>query len=185
MNIVKNIESSSVVVQWDAVDDSLTTTYTVTWTSENDLSDIRAAALKEQTSYTITGLTLDTVYTITVTAANRCSCSGPEFLTCISLSADIPSCYSPTVTTSTITRSTMPTVSPTMATVSPTTTDIPTITPTFTRKFNQVTNNKRLCNNGLSYVQYVHVSVHNDVNMLYIIAFHESIFLILLCCSYT
>ena len=81
MNIIKNIESLSIVVQWDAVDDNLPTTYTIVWTDEGDLFEV--ATLTEQTSYTITGLTLDTVYTITVTAANRCG-QGPEFSTTIS-----------------------------------------------------------------------------------------------------
>ena len=63
------------------MDDFLPTIYTVTWTSESD--GIQVATLIEQTSYTITGLTLDTVYTITVTAANRCG-QGPEFRTSIS-----------------------------------------------------------------------------------------------------
>ena len=30
VNIMKNIESSSIVVQWDVVDDNLPTTYTIT-----------------------------------------------------------------------------------------------------------------------------------------------------------
>ena len=34
--LIKDNESSSVVVQWDDVDDSLTTTYIVTWASERD-----------------------------------------------------------------------------------------------------------------------------------------------------
>ena len=96
-NIIKNIESSSIVVQWDAVDDSLPTIYTVTWTDHRDLNGVDT--LDEQTSYTITGLTLDTVYTITVSAANRCD-SGPEFRTSVSLSTDITSTtttISPTV----------------------------------------------------------------------------------------
>ena len=80
--IIKNIENSSIVVQWDAVDDFLPTTYIVTWTGEGDV--IQVATVEEQTSYTITGLTLDTVYTISVTAANWCG-SGPEFRTRISL----------------------------------------------------------------------------------------------------
>ena len=80
---MKNIESSSVVVQWDAVDDSLTTIYTITWTSAG--GGLQVATLIEQTSYIITGLTLDTVYTITVTVANVCG-SGPEFRTSILIS---------------------------------------------------------------------------------------------------
>ena len=70
VNITKNNESLSIVVQWDAVDDSLPTTYTVTWADDRDFDDV--ATVEEDTSYTITGLTLDTVYTITVTAANKC-----------------------------------------------------------------------------------------------------------------
>ena len=57
VNVMKNIEKSSIVVQWDAVGDSLTTTYIIiTWTSEKDPIDLQVAALKQQTSYTITGL---------------------------------------------------------------------------------------------------------------------------------
>ena len=78
MNIIKNIENASIVVQWDAVD---LTTYTILWSNGRDLFEV--ATVVEQTSYTITGLTLDTVYTITVTAANRCG-SGPEFRTSVS-----------------------------------------------------------------------------------------------------
>ena len=85
MNVTKNITNSSIVVQWDVVDDFLPTSHTVTWTSERD--DTQVATLMEQTSYTITGLTLDTVYTITVSAANMCG-NGPEFSTSISFSSD-------------------------------------------------------------------------------------------------
>ena len=85
VNITKNIESSSIVVQWDKVDDSLTTTYIVTWTSERD-HITHSVNLIEQSSYTITGLTLDTVYTITVSASNRCG-RGPDYSTSVSLAA--------------------------------------------------------------------------------------------------
>ena len=60
---MKNIESSSTVLQWDDVDDSLVTTYVVTWTSERG-HIIQSKTLEEQSSYTIT----DT---------NRCG-TGPE-----------------------------------------------------------------------------------------------------------
>ena len=95
---MKDIESSSIVVQWDAVDDFLPTSYIVTWTDGRDLFQI--ATLIEQTSYTITGLTLDTVYTITFTVANKCG-QGPEVQTSISLSTDTTSTITsitPTVT---------------------------------------------------------------------------------------
>ena len=102
MNITKNIGSSSIVVQWDAVDDFLPITYIVTWTSQRD-HIVQVATLIEQTSYTITGLTLDTVYNITVEAANMCG-SGPDFRISITLSTDTIftiSSISPTVTAST------------------------------------------------------------------------------------
>ena len=89
MNITKSTESSSVVVHWDEVDDSLPTTYTVTWTSDGTDST-QSRTLEEQSSYTITGLTLDTVYTITVTATNKCG-TGPEYRTNVSLTTDATS----------------------------------------------------------------------------------------------
>ena len=92
VSTTKNVTNSSVVVQWDEVEDYLlTTTYTVTWTSERDPSNIQSATLTEQSSYTITGLTLDTVYTITVTAANECG-QGPEFVTSIIISTGMYIC---------------------------------------------------------------------------------------------
>ena len=83
--LIKDNENSSIVVQWDIVDDSLTTTYIVTWTSESD-HILHHTTRIEQSSYRITGLTLDTVYTITVTASNRCG-QGPEYRTSVLLPA--------------------------------------------------------------------------------------------------
>ena len=99
----ESIESSSVVVQWVAVDDSLITTYVIVWTRAG--GSLQTFTLLEQTSYTITGLILDTVYTITVTARNRCG-QGPEFRTSVSLSVitnSTTSNISPTVTAHAIT----------------------------------------------------------------------------------
>ena len=58
------------------MDPLLATNYTVTWTSETDRTPLTVNTM--ETSYTITGLTLDTVYTITVSAANMCG-RGPDF----------------------------------------------------------------------------------------------------------
>ena len=77
---MKDIKNPSIIVQWDAVDDSLPTTYIVTWISERDLNNLQFKTLEEESSYNITGLTLYTVYTITVTATNRCG-AGPEYST--------------------------------------------------------------------------------------------------------
>ena len=95
--ITKNIESSSLVIQWDKVDDSLPTNYTVTWTWTSNRTN---STVTEQSSYTITGLTLDTVYTITVTASNRCG-QGPEYRTSVLLIADSTSITSSITLTAT------------------------------------------------------------------------------------
>ena len=71
VNITENIMDLSVVVQWDAVDDLLPTNFVVTLIGDETYS-IQSPTLIEQSSYTITGLTIDTVYTITVTASNTC-----------------------------------------------------------------------------------------------------------------
>lgn len=69
----------SVIVQWDGVDDSLPVNYTVKWTSdERSSNSMQSHTLMNKTSYTIIGLTIDTVYTITVYAANK-GCTGPEY----------------------------------------------------------------------------------------------------------
>ena len=94
---MKNIENSSIVVhvQWDAVDDSLPR-YIVNWNNDGS-NQAEAASVAEQTSYIITGLNLDTVYTITVSAAATCA-QEPEFRTTISF---YTSTISPTFTANT------------------------------------------------------------------------------------
>ena len=88
MNIVKNLTNLSIVVQWNVVDGFLPMSYTINWNGGRDQA--QAAAVANQTSFTITGLTLDTVYTINVTAINVCG-SGPEFITNVTLSTGM--CY--------------------------------------------------------------------------------------------
>ena len=84
VNIIKSYENSSIVLQWDAVDDSLPTMFIVTWEKAGD--NDHAVTIREQTSYRITGLALDTVYTITVTAVNSICGRVPEFKTSVSIS---------------------------------------------------------------------------------------------------
>ena len=60
-------------------------THVVTWASEID-HITHHVTLIEQSSHTIAGLTLDTVYTITVTASNQCG-DGPEYKTSVSFKA--------------------------------------------------------------------------------------------------
>ena len=127
VNIIKSITNSSIVVQWDAVDDSLSTTYTIIWTDDRDLNEVDT--VDEQTSYTITGLTLDTVYTIYVTAANKCG-GGPEFRTSVFFSTNT------TFTTSTIVTTSM--TCSTTAVTHPTTTTTAMINTTTTNSMTTV-----------------------------------------------
>ena len=117
VNIAKNIESSSIVIQWDAVDDSLTTSYAINWFKAG--GRLQTATLIEQTSYTITGLTLNTVYMITINAANTCG-SAPEFRTSILLSAATTSATSSTSPTVTISTNSTDSMSISIATTSST-----------------------------------------------------------------
>jgi len=93
VNFIKDITSSSLVVQWNAVDDVIH--YVLTWSGGGFV-------VTRLTSYTITGLTVDTTYTITVSSANRCG-DGPVFTISILFFPDTTSTtiISPTVTTST------------------------------------------------------------------------------------
>ena len=113
MNIIKNITNSSVVVQWDTVDDVQDTNYTVTWTiaNESDVTQVNT----EQTSYTLTGLTLNTVYNINVTATNKCG-QGEEFRTSVLFSEVTSSGISPTIITVNSTLTVVPTTIPTSVT---------------------------------------------------------------------
>ena len=84
VDVIENAGDLSVVVQWATVDDSLPTDYTVTWT--NGSTPMQSITQLEQSSYTINGLTLDTVYNISVVAANECG-QGPVYMTNVSFSA--------------------------------------------------------------------------------------------------
>ena len=139
VNITKNTESLSIVVHWDEVDDSLTTTYIVTWTSERDLNNVQVKTVEEQSSYTITGLTLNTVYTITVYATNRCGTS-------VSLTTDaIFSSTSSTAITNSMTITSTASLSTSTATIKSSTITasnavINSITTTITETINLMTN---------------------------------------------
>ena len=114
---MKDIENSSIIVhaQWNAMDDFLPTSYAVNWNSGTDQAQAAAVHVDKQT-YTITGLTVDTVYTITVTATT-CG-QESKFSTTISL---YTSTSSPTFTANT---NPMPIIS----TVDPSVTSIATMT---------------------------------------------------------
>ena len=80
---MKIFERSVIVVRWDEV--ANVSNYTVTWTSDGTNST-PSHTLIQQSSFTLNGLTLDTVYNISVVASNS-HCTGPEFITSVSLPA--------------------------------------------------------------------------------------------------
>ena len=59
------------MVQWDAVMDLFTVNYTVRWYSNNGTATVNGL------SYTVTGLTANTSYSVTVVAINTCCGAGP------------------------------------------------------------------------------------------------------------
>ena len=82
-----NIESSSIVLQWDAVNELFTTILIIWYSSPRSFSKHITG---DETSFEITELTLDAVYTITARAKNSCG-SGKQFSTSITLSASTTS----------------------------------------------------------------------------------------------
>ena len=69
----KDIKNDSFVVQWDAVTDIFSVSYTVRWYGE----DIDSSNITNKLSYTVTGLTSNTSYNVTVFAINTCCGAGP------------------------------------------------------------------------------------------------------------
>ena len=69
-----DITSESFVVQWDAVNDIFPVTYTVRWYGEDGSN---GTASVTGLSFTITGLTANTSYNVTVVAVNTCCGEGP------------------------------------------------------------------------------------------------------------
>ena len=69
----EDIKTDSFVVQWDAVTDIFSISYTVRWYGE----DIDNTNTTNGLSYTVTGLTSNTSYSVTVVANNTCCGAGP------------------------------------------------------------------------------------------------------------
>ena len=69
----EDIKHDSFIVQWDAVTDVFPITYTVWWYGE----DIDNTATTTKLRYTITGLTSNTSYSVTIVAINTCCGTGP------------------------------------------------------------------------------------------------------------
>ena len=114
MNIripLRNIRDVSFVVQWDAVINQSVDRYIVSvyWTDRHN--PIQSVTV-DQTSYTVTGLTPNTTYTVAVASVNESDCTGvasarKEVTTDVSVSVDV---------TSTVDISRPPSINPTHTT---------------------------------------------------------------------
>ena len=108
----QNITDVSFVVQWDAVVNQSVNRYIVSVHWTDDSYHIRTPTIYE-TTYTVTELTPNTTYTVSVTAVDESNCNGLasvgiEVITTVSVSMD---------TISTIDTSTSPSINPTAVTV--------------------------------------------------------------------
>ena len=73
VRIRDDITSESFVVLWDEVMDIFTITYNVTWYDDSGVIGVDAV---NSPPYTVTGLTANTSYNVTVVAINTCG-AGP------------------------------------------------------------------------------------------------------------
>ena len=95
-----DITSESFVVQWDAVNDIFPVTYTVRWyRGDNLIGMVSVNGL----SYTVTGLTANTSYNVTVVAINTCCGAGPLSDVVMVMTKMRPPTESPPDTTTTTT----------------------------------------------------------------------------------
>ena len=69
-----DITSESFVVLWDEVMDIFTITYNVTWYNDSGIIGMDTV---NSPPYTVTGLTANTPYNVTVVAINNCCGAGP------------------------------------------------------------------------------------------------------------
>ena len=74
VRIRDDITNESFVVLWDEVMDIFTITYIVTWHNKSDIIEMDTVG---SPPYTVTGLTANTSYNVTVVAINTCCGAGP------------------------------------------------------------------------------------------------------------
>ena len=135
VNFIKKMTSSSLVVQWNGSSDISDTSYVISWIPGGK------TILTKMTSYTITGLTVNSTYNITVSYNKSCG-DGPEFKTSILFFPDTTSTTNPMTvilsTSTSVNKSYSTTTTGTNTTViinSPLTTTNITMSPTSITKF--------------------------------------------------
>ena len=87
MNVRIRITNESFVVLWDEVMDIFTITYTVTWYNDSGIIGMDTV---NNPPYTVTGLTTNTYYYVTVVAINTCCGAGPVSDVTMTMTNDEP-----------------------------------------------------------------------------------------------
>ena len=91
-----DITTESIVVRWSSVNDIFPVNYTVRWYGEDGIDGIVTV---NGLSYTITGLTANTSYNVTVVAINTCCGAGPVSNVAIVMTNNEPPTLPPPTTT--------------------------------------------------------------------------------------
>ena len=115
MNIRFHTTNVSIFVQWDAIINQHVDRYIVNWT---DGTNPIQSVIAHKISYTVTGLTPNTTYIVTVAAVNKCGTSADSS----SVRTNVSSIHgvTPTVTINTITTISVFYPTATMNTTNPT-----------------------------------------------------------------
>ena len=114
-----NITNESFVVLWDAVNDIFPINYTIRWYGEDGSN---GTATINGLSYTVTGLTANTSYNVTVVVISTCCGAGPVSNVVMTMTKNQPPTLPPPAITTTATTTT--TTTAITATVTPTSRNI-------------------------------------------------------------
>ena len=98
------ITDQSFIVQWSSMNDIFPIIYTVRWYGEDGSN---GTATVNGLSYTVTGLTANTSYNVTVVAINTCCGAGPVSNVVMVITNNEPPTPTATTTTATTTTTTL------------------------------------------------------------------------------